>query len=208
MLANIQWAPTHGKTEPLHVLIMTRISLREVWNCLCRVIQSSQQSRGFNEKLKKRPTKAQYYFVLCLKGGTNPKIPLLEEQAALSAFWSSGAYVLRPETAELLGLREHASCMGFFMVARPKVKDSWPMGYRKADWGDKVEWVEWDNYQVNYFLFKSSQSGRLFYLVCNGRMKRSYLPSSSSVLKTIILPDDSFSFAKIVLISRIFFINC
>jgi hypothetical protein len=32
--------------------------------------------------------------------------------------------------------------MGFFMVARPKEKDSWPKGYRKAGWEEKVEWVE------------------------------------------------------------------
>ena len=110
------------------------------------------------DKLKRRPMDAPYTIALCLKAGTNPKIPLLEEQAALAAavqnmhltatalglaaYWSSGGYALRPETAELLELGENESCMGFFMVARPKVKDSWPMGYRKADWGDKVEWVE------------------------------------------------------------------
>jgi hypothetical protein len=32
--------------------------------------------------------------------------------------------------------------MGFFVVARPKVKNSWLRGYRKVGWEEKVEWLE------------------------------------------------------------------
>lgn len=161
ILENAHWAPNHGKTEPWFFKVYSgdaRAPLGEARAELYKKLTPvDKYDEKKYEKIKKRPTEAQYYIALCLKAGTNPKIPLLEEQAALAAavqnmhltatalglaaYWSSGAYALRPETAKLLGLGENESCMGFFMVARPKVKDSWPKGYRKADWEEKVEWV-------------------------------------------------------------------
>ena len=162
ILENAHWAPNHGKTEPWFFKVYSGDARARLGEARAELYRKLTPADQFNEKkfekLRNRPMDAPYTIALCLKAGTNPKIPLLEEQAALScavqnmhltatalglaAYWSSGGYALRPETAEMLGLGENESCMGFFMVARPEKKDSWPKGYRKAGWEEKVEWVE------------------------------------------------------------------
>jgi hypothetical protein len=43
---------------------------------------------------------------------------------------------------ELFNLGEEDQFLGFFMLGKPKDKDFYPKGFRKAKWAEKVVWME------------------------------------------------------------------
>jgi nitroreductase len=162
LLKYAHWAPTHGRTEPWHFVVISgdaRASFGEAHAALYkRETPQEEFSELKYEKLKKRPTECAHMIAICMKRGDNPKIPVIEEVCAvacavqniylmataqgLAGYWSTGGMTFHEGMKGLLALRPEDQCLGFFMLGRPKDTRHWPKGYRKTGWEEKVMWME------------------------------------------------------------------
>jgi nitroreductase len=160
LLENANWAPNHGHTEPWHFIVFSGKGLADFAAEHADLYRSQTPAESFQEKkyqkLKNRPLAASHVIAICMKRGSNPKIPLIEEIEAvacavqnmhltatalgLACYWSSGGMTYDENMKRLLGLEEQDHCLGFFYVGKPK--GSWVRGKRKSDWRAKTEWRE------------------------------------------------------------------
>ncbi|MDX2249727.1 MAG: nitroreductase [Bacteroidia bacterium] len=160
LLENAHWAPNHGQTEPWFFKVFAGEGLKKLGEAHAKMYEALTPEENFNsikyEKLRNNPLKCSHIIAICLRAGTNPKIPEIEEIAAVAAavqnihltatalglggYWSSGGMTYREEMKTLLGLSPTDRCLGFFYLGVPT--GEWPEGFRKSTWQEKVEWVE------------------------------------------------------------------
>ncbi|MCB0836236.1 MAG: nitroreductase [Bacteroidetes bacterium] len=160
ILENAHWAPNHGKTEPWLFKVFTGKGLEEFAQKHADLYRELTPPDKFLEnkyqKLQLNPLKSSHVIAICLNAGTNPKIPEMEEVAAvacavqnmhltatamgLAAYWSSGGMTYHARMKDVLGLDENQKCLGFFYLA--KYEGPTPEGHRKDSWETKVEWIE------------------------------------------------------------------
>ena len=161
ILENAHWAPTHGKTEPWRFVVMSGEALPKFGAAHAELYKAFTSPDAFSEekyaKLARRPGECSHMIAICMKRGDNPKIPVIEEVAAvacavqnmylttfalgLAGYWSSGGMTFHPAMKKLLGLGKDDQCLGFFLLGRPKDTEYYPKGYRKAGWEEKVVWM-------------------------------------------------------------------
>jgi nitroreductase len=104
------WAPNHGSTEPWHFVVFQDDARIELANILSEEYKVQNHAGSFIERkyqnLKNWPVKSPLIIAVCMKRGTNPKIPDFEEERAvscavqnmmlvaksmaISSYWSSG----------------------------------------------------------------------------------------------------------------------
>jgi len=162
ILINAHFAPNHGRTEPWHLIVMSGAALSKFGKAHAALYKAETAEESFNQrkfdKLEKRPTECSHVIAICMKPGTNPKIPLIEEIEAvacavqnmyltttalgLAGYWSSGGMTYHEGMKKILGLGENDQCLGFFMLGKPKPEMSYPDHNRKTEWHEKVEWWE------------------------------------------------------------------
>jgi nitroreductase len=160
ILENAHWAPNHGKTEPWFFKVFSGKGLEMFAKKHADLYKELTPADKFLEKkyqkLQFNPLRSSHLIAICLNPGTNPKIPEMEEVAAvacavqnmhltatamgLAAYWSSGGMTYHPRMKEILGLTESQKCMGFFYLA--KYEGDHPKAHRKEPWEAKVEWIE------------------------------------------------------------------
>ncbi|MEM7654809.1 MAG: nitroreductase [Bacteroidota bacterium] len=159
LLQNAHWAPNHGHTEPWHFVVFHgKEALIEFGEAHAELYRKHTPEETFVEKkfnkLQGKPKKAAAIIAICMKRGSNPKIPEIEEVEAvacavhnmhltatamgLGGYWSSGGMTYHASMQEFLGLGPEDRCLGFFFLGRPK--SGWKQGRRKTNWEDKVEW--------------------------------------------------------------------
>lgn len=161
ILENAHWAPNHGLTEPWFFKVFTGDALKRFGQEQAALYKLHTSLEEFKEKkyekLQHKPTRCTHLIAICMKGGTNPKIPEIEEVQAvacavqnmhltataigLAGYWSSGGMTYHEGMKDLLDLGEKDRCLGFFYLGRPK-EGYWPEGKRQASWQEKVEWIE------------------------------------------------------------------
>lgn len=160
LLANAHWAPNHGKTEPWHFVVFEgkgRERLAEAQAELYREHTPADQFKQAKyDKLRQQPLLCSHVIAICRRRGELTKIPVLEEVEAVAAavqnlhlsatalglagYWSSGGMTYHPALRDYLGLNEADAVLGCFLLGKPR--GEWPAGARKADWREKVRWVE------------------------------------------------------------------
>ena len=105
------------------------------------------------EKIISRPFLSSVAIVVCMKRGSNEKIPEIEEVEAvacaahnicltataygLGSFWSSPKIIYTKEMNQFLELSSQDKCLGILYVGYPSIE--WPNGQRKpieyvTDW--------------------------------------------------------------------------
>lgn len=159
LLENAHWAPNHGKTEPWFFKVFGGEGLKQLAEAQARMYKELS-GEAFQEKkyikLGARPLQASHVIAICMKRGSNPKIPELEEVEAvasavqnlwltasamgLAGYWSSGGVTYKDEMRDWLGLGQEDKCLGFFYLGIPK--NGWAKGSRESKWESHVEWVE------------------------------------------------------------------
>ena len=159
LLEHAHWAPNHGKTEPWFFKVFAGEGLKKLAEAQARMYKELSGENFVEKKynkLGKRPLQASHVIAICMKRGSNPKIPELEEIEAVSAavqnlwlsatamglagYWSSGGVTYKDEMRDWLGLGAEDKCLGFFYLGMPK--EGWVKGSRQSDWQSKIEWVE------------------------------------------------------------------
>ncbi|MEZ4772504.1 MAG: nitroreductase [Bacteroidia bacterium] len=160
MLENAHWAPNHGHTEPWFFKVFTGEGLKNLGEAHSGMYKTQTPEDKFTpvkyDKLRNNPLKCSHIIAICMRAGTNPKIPETEEIAAVAAavqnmhltatalgiggYWSSGGATYTDEMKTWLGLSPTDKCLGFFYLGVPT--GEWPEGLRKTTWQEKVEWVE------------------------------------------------------------------
>ena len=161
LLENAHWAPNHGHTEPWFFKVFSGDALKRFGKEQAELYKINTSPEDFKQakfdKLEQRPTRCSHLIAICMKGGTNFKIPEIEEIQAvacavqnlhltatalgLAGYWSSGGMTYHEGMKDLLELGEKDKCLGFFHLGRPK-EGYLPEGRRKSEWEDKVEWIE------------------------------------------------------------------
>lgn len=162
ILENAHWAPNHGRTEPWSFIVMSGSALEKFGITHAEMYKAHTPAETFSEekykKLAKRPTECSHMIAICMKRGDKPRIPMIEEVEAvgcavqnmylttfalgLAGYWSSGGMTYHPAMKKLFKLGEEDQCLGFFLLGKPKDKEFYPKGYRKAGWQEKVVWME------------------------------------------------------------------
>lgn len=159
LLENAHWAPSHGKTEPWFFKVFSGEGLKKLADAQADMYKSLSGDNFQEKKYKKlgaRPLQASHVIAICMKPGSNPKIPELEEIEAvasavqnlwltatalgLAGYWSSGGVTYKDEMRDWLGLDNKDKCLGFFYLGLPK--DGWKKGERQSDWQSHAEWIE------------------------------------------------------------------
>ncbi|WNJ21273.1 nitroreductase [Pontibacter sp. G13] len=159
MLENAHWAPNHGRTEPWHFVVLHSEDARKTFGeAHAQLYQMETPTEDFKqdkfEKLRRRPLECACLIMICMKRGSNPKIPEIEEIEAVAcavqnmhltatglgigAYWSTGGMVYHDGMKKLLDLGEEDKCLGMMMIGMPG--RGWPEGRRNSEWRDHVEW--------------------------------------------------------------------
>lgn len=155
MLANANWAPTHGYTEPWRFVVFSgdgKKKLIDFLNDLDSKINEPNLVRA--EKRTEKINASSHVIAIGMKRGNNPKIPEIEEVLAVGmavqnlwltahnfgagGYWSTGKLAFRPEFAAFMGLEKSDISMGIFYVGIP-VKNL-PEGKRLTPIAAKVTW--------------------------------------------------------------------
>ncbi len=162
ILANAHWAPTHGRTEPWHFVVISGSAREAFGKAHAKMYKRHTPEADFKEakyqKLARRPTECSHLIAVCMKRGNNPRIPVLEETNSVACavqnmylttlalglvgYWTTGGMTYHPAMKAHFGLGEEDQFMGFFMLAKPKDSEFYPKGLRKEGWEEKVEWWE------------------------------------------------------------------
>ena len=157
MLANANWAPTHGLTEPWRFFVFSGESRIELGCRLAEIYKEitppEKIKPGKADKLKANAERSSHMIVIAMKRQASEKIPEIEEIEAVACavqnlhltataygvggYWSSGKAICSDQLRDELGLSKKDRVLGLFYVGYPK--DEWPDGKRTAI-DDKVVW--------------------------------------------------------------------
>lgn len=152
------WAPTHAHTEPWHFIVYGGESVKEFCSDHANLYKTIAPADKFNtatyEKLLHNGDKVSHIIAVIMQRGDNPKIPVLEEIAAVSAavqnillgaealgvavLWSTGGLTHQPAMKQYLHLKEEDVLMGFLYLGY--ADDISKEGKRIVPLHQKIEW--------------------------------------------------------------------
>jgi nitroreductase len=158
LLALANWAPTHGYTEPWYFTVYSGDGVKRFCAAHAELYKTytpaAQYISGNYEKLLHQGDLASHIIAICMKRGDNPKIPEIEEIAAvacavqnmwlgatalgLAAYWGSGGMTYTPAMQDYLGLRDQDKVLGFFYLGY--TDQPVPEGRRLKPIAEKVKW--------------------------------------------------------------------
>lgn len=159
LLQLADWAPTHGLTEPWYFVVYSGEKVQEFCAKHAELYKEFTPEANFNQgsydNLKKQGDLASHVMAICMKRGSNPKIPEIEEIAAvacavenlwlgaaaqdIAVYWGSGGMTFHPAMKDHLGLREEDKVMGFLYLG---YTDEAPRpGRRVKPLEEKVKWM-------------------------------------------------------------------
>ncbi|RBL88359.1 nitroreductase family protein [Chitinophaga flava] len=159
LLQLADWAPTHGYTEPWHFIVYSGDKVQQF--CADHADLYKQHTAadkfipGNYDKLKDQGNLASHVIAICMKRGSNPKIPVVEEVAAvscavqnmwlgataqgISAYWGSGGMTYHPAMQDYLGLGDDDQVLGFFYLGY--TDEPAQPGKRIKPLAEKVKWM-------------------------------------------------------------------
>ncbi|MET7000528.1 nitroreductase family protein [Chitinophaga defluvii] len=158
LLQLADWAPTHGYTEPWYFVVYSGDQVQEFCAGHAALYKANTPAENFIpgnfDKLKNQGNLASHIIAICMKRGNNPKIPVIEEVAAVScavqnmwlgatamgiaAYWGSGGMTLHPAMRDYLSLGEEDQVLGLFYLGY--TDEPIPAGRRLRPLSEKVLW--------------------------------------------------------------------
>ncbi|SFR33728.1 Nitroreductase [Robiginitalea myxolifaciens] len=132
-----RWAPTHRKTEPWRLKVLTADTRVELGKFLSeKYLATEENPKKFKaQKLLNNPAKAGAMIVICMQRDPENRVPEWEEIAAtamavqnmwlvatnlgIGAYWSSPGLI--KYMGEFLELAEGERCLGFFYMGYPEI---------------------------------------------------------------------------------------
>ena len=159
LLSLADWAPTHGYTEPWYFVVYSGDAVKQFCTDHAELYKNNtpeaQYIPGNYDKLQHQGDLASHVIAICMKRGDNPKIPEIEEIAAVScavqnmwlgatalqlaAYWGSGGMTYMPAMQQYLGLRDQDKVLGFFYLGY--ADGDAPEGRRIKPLTEKVKWM-------------------------------------------------------------------
>ncbi|MBW8684315.1 nitroreductase family protein [Chitinophaga rhizophila] len=158
LLELADWAPTHGYTEPWHFVVFSGEGVKGFCQSHADIYQANTPADKFSqstyEKLQQQGDLASHVIAICMKRGTKPAIPELEEIAAvacatqnmwlgatekgIAGYWGSGGMTFHPAMKEYLELGEADKVLGFFYLGY--TDEEIPAGKRLKPAEEKFRW--------------------------------------------------------------------
>ncbi|MBC9912553.1 nitroreductase family protein [Chitinophaga varians] len=159
LLQMADWAPTHGYTEPWYFVVYGGEKVQEFCTAHADLYKQFTPAdkfiAGSYDKLKSQGDLASHVIAICMKRGSNPKIPVIEEIAAVScavqnmwlsataqgiaAYWGSGGMTFHPAMQDYLGLGDEDQVLGFFYLGY--TDEPAQPGKRLRPLSEKVKWM-------------------------------------------------------------------
>ena len=136
IIENAHWAPNHGRTEPWEFFVFSGEGRKKMGQINLAVYQqiTAEPDPAVMEKLESRPQLASHIIGVCMKRGTNPKIPRMEEILAtacavqnmlltahtygLGAYWSTGSYTHNNAINHHFGLSDEDLFLGYIYLGK------------------------------------------------------------------------------------------
>jgi nitroreductase len=132
ILESAIWAPNHGGTEPWCFVVFQKQAKEHLASFLATAYKNKIAGENFSERkyqnLKTWPAMSPLIIAVCMKPGTNPKIPEFEEARAVSAaiqnmmlmaqshgiysYWSTGKLIYSDAFKEYLHLQDEDHVIG------------------------------------------------------------------------------------------------
>lgn len=157
LLELADWAPTHGYTEPWRFVVYENPA--KFCQQHAELYKQSVIPEDFNEtvfnNLLHQGDKVSHIIIVIMQRGDLPKIPPVEEVAAVSSavqnillgatalnmasFWSTGGLILKPVMKDFLLLRDEDQVIGALYLG---YADHRPEGKRNILLENKVKWVK------------------------------------------------------------------
>ena len=158
ILANANWAPNHGKTEPWRFTVFAGEGLQKLADFQSELYKKNATEKGsFDEvkfqKLATKPLFASHIISIGMKRCEKENIPEIEEVEAVACavqnmyltaaaykigcYWGSGGVTYLEAAKSFFGLGAKDKLLGFMYLGQPK---KWPEGKRNPI-EDKVTWV-------------------------------------------------------------------
>lgn len=159
LLELADWAPTHGLTEPWYFMVYSGDKVQQFCAEHADLYKTFTPAAGFipgnYEKLKTQGNLASHLIAVCMKRGSNPKIPEIEEIAAtacaveniwlaataqnIAMYWGSGGMTYHPAMQDHLGLGDDDRVMGFLYLGYSEEAPG--PGRRVKPLEEKVKWM-------------------------------------------------------------------
>jgi nitroreductase len=159
ILANANWAPTHGLTQPWRFKVFTGSSLEKLANFQANLYKKLSDDTSFKpekyERMKTNILKSSHVIVICMKRQISEKIPEIEEIEAVAcsvqnmaltataygicSFWGSGGVTYTQELKDFLGLEKQDYCLGYLYLG---YSDHPSLTSRRDPIEQKVEWFD------------------------------------------------------------------
>ncbi|WP_202183002.1 nitroreductase family protein [Chitinophaga solisilvae] len=159
LLQLADWAPTHGHTEPWYFIVYSGDKVQQFCtdhaDLYKQYTPADKYIAGNYDKLKNQGNLASHIIAICMKRGSNPKIPVIEEIAAVScavqnmwlgatahqlaAYWGSGGMTFHPAMQNYLGLGDDDQVLGFFYLGY--TDEPMQPGKRVKPLSEKVKWI-------------------------------------------------------------------
>jgi nitroreductase len=159
LLQMADWAPTHGYTEPWYFVVYSGDKVAQFCTDHAELYKqytpADKYIPGNYNKLKSQGDLASHVIAICVKRGNNPKIPMIEEIAAVScavqnmwlgataynlaAYWGSGGMTYHPAMQNYLGLGDEDQVLGFFYLGY--TDEPAPTGKRVKQSEEKFKWM-------------------------------------------------------------------
>lgn len=159
LLQLADWAPSHGLTEPWYFTVFGGEKVKGFCADHAELYKTYTPSASYipgnYDKLKTQGDLASHVIAICMKRGTNPKIPEVEEIAAvacavqniwlaataqnIAVYWGSGGMTYTPAMQDYLGLRDEDKVMGFLYLGYSE--EAPRPGRRVKPLDEKVKWM-------------------------------------------------------------------
>lgn len=158
IIATADWAPTHGRTEPWRLFVLTGENLDKFCEHHAELYwantDESLRTETKRDTLRKMCDKASHLIITVMRRTPDTKIIVEEEYAAVAAatqnmllaatakgiasFWSTGGMTHHPAMKMYLGLTENDLVMGLIYMGYTNEEKE---GMRKIPLEDKIIWV-------------------------------------------------------------------
>ena len=159
LLELADWAPTHGHTEPWRFVVFGGDKVKQFCNDHAELYKANTPEEKFMtatyDKLQHQGDSLSHILLVYMKRGNNPKIPVLEEIAAVScavenlllgasslgiaALWGSGGMTHQPAMKNYLSLAEEDIVMGILYLGYTD-ENTIKEGKRIISITEKVTW--------------------------------------------------------------------
>lgn len=158
LLEYADWAPTHAHTEPWRFVVYTQDKIKGFCLDHANLYQQHCAAESFSssvyQKIAHRGDKASHLIVCYTKKGTNHKVPMIEEVAAVSCaiqnlwllaasynigvYWGSGGMTHHHSMKDYFQLQAEDVMMGLLFLGY--TDQEWPVGKRVQALSEKVTW--------------------------------------------------------------------